>query len=208
MSHTGWVTQKPGTRPTRARDAETTRADLLKAARRRFAIDGYERTTSRDIAVEAGANVSLINRYFGSKEGLFDVVLRESAGLVDDLRGITLPEFVDRFVSGFAPDAYPEYGHEHPLLLLLRAGSADERTMDLRQRTLRAVIAYLAEELAKSSDSPDVRFRAGILLSMLAGVLTVRAAVPQDEFAGASVEELRRQLSWLAQVISTGTPSP
>jgi AcrR family transcriptional regulator len=36
---------------------------------------GYERTTSRDIASDTGANVSLLYRYFGSKEGLFEVVL-------------------------------------------------------------------------------------------------------------------------------------
>jgi AcrR family transcriptional regulator len=53
------------------RDAEATQARLLMAARRHFASNGYDRTTVRDIAAEAGVNVALINRYFGSKDELF-----------------------------------------------------------------------------------------------------------------------------------------
>src|ERR1700744_3072446 len=59
----------------RHRDADETRQRLLQAARQRFAQDGYAATTVRDIAMEAGVNVALINRYFTSKEGLFEAYL-------------------------------------------------------------------------------------------------------------------------------------
>src|ERR1051326_9243886 len=60
---------------TRSRNASETRADLLAAARFRFARDGYEATNLRDIATDVGVNVSLVSRYFGSKEGLFQAAL-------------------------------------------------------------------------------------------------------------------------------------
>ena len=50
------------------RDAKATRRALVRAARRRFATDGYRATTVRQIASDVGVNVALINRYFVSKE--------------------------------------------------------------------------------------------------------------------------------------------
>ncbi len=58
-------------RPTRAEQGEATRTNIVAAARRRFAADGYERATIRAIAVDAGIDPSLVMRYFGNKEGLF-----------------------------------------------------------------------------------------------------------------------------------------
>ncbi|WP_285295624.1 TetR family transcriptional regulator [Aureimonas altamirensis] len=54
-----------------ARDAQATRERLIAAARMMFSRQGFERTTVREIAGEAGVNPALINRYFGGKEQLF-----------------------------------------------------------------------------------------------------------------------------------------
>jgi len=56
---------------TRPRNASQTRADILSAARRRFATEGYEGTTLRAVAAEVGVDAALVIRYFGSKEDLF-----------------------------------------------------------------------------------------------------------------------------------------
>lgn len=53
------------------RDAQATRERLIMAARRAFSERGFERTTVREIAADAGVNPALINRYFGGKEQLF-----------------------------------------------------------------------------------------------------------------------------------------
>jgi AcrR family transcriptional regulator len=44
---------------------------ILEAAERLFSELGYEGTSTRQIAKEAGANMSMINYYFGSKDGVF-----------------------------------------------------------------------------------------------------------------------------------------
>ncbi len=62
----------------RKRDAEATRAAILGAAKSQFALLGYDCASLRDIAREAGADVALIKRYFGGKEGLFTEALRAS----------------------------------------------------------------------------------------------------------------------------------
>lgn len=47
------------------------KVSILEAAEKLFTELGYEGTSTRQIAKEAGANMSMINYYFGSKEGVF-----------------------------------------------------------------------------------------------------------------------------------------
>ncbi|GAA3163585.1 TetR family transcriptional regulator [Nonomuraea salmonea] len=74
-----------GTEVVRRRDAARTRQRLLDAALKRFAHDGYAATTVRDITDDAGVNVALVNRYFQSKEGLFEACLEAAS---EELRRI------------------------------------------------------------------------------------------------------------------------
>src|SRR5262249_59852032 len=56
---------------TAVRRSDGTRAAILKAARERFAADGYERATIRAIAQDAAIDPSMVMRYYGNKEKLF-----------------------------------------------------------------------------------------------------------------------------------------
>ena len=49
----------------------TTRAAVLRAARARFAAAGYDATSLRAIAADAGVDVGVLLHFFGSKDGLF-----------------------------------------------------------------------------------------------------------------------------------------
>ncbi len=57
------------------RNAAETRRRILEAARTLFSRDVYKNVGTRDIAAEAGVNLTLINRYFGSKKQLFNEVV-------------------------------------------------------------------------------------------------------------------------------------
>ena len=50
---------------------------LMESAIRHFALYGFEGSSLRDIAQEAGAPLSTIDRYFGSKASLFRSVLQK-----------------------------------------------------------------------------------------------------------------------------------
>ncbi len=82
----------------RKRDSSATRDAIALAARNQFAEHGYDAAGLRQIADEAGVNVALINRYFGSKEGLFKEViiptLRYDELLEDGVAG-----FIDRILE-------------------------------------------------------------------------------------------------------------
>ena len=53
-----------------------TRAAILEAAKKLFAAKGFGAATVRDICTEAGANIALVSRYFGSKRELYSEVFR------------------------------------------------------------------------------------------------------------------------------------
>lgn len=73
------------------------RERLLKAALDNFLSDDYHRVTTRLIAEQADANISMIRYYFGNKEGLYEEMIRETLNpLLEVLDGQML-DSVDGF---------------------------------------------------------------------------------------------------------------
>ncbi|MBC7416885.1 MAG: TetR/AcrR family transcriptional regulator [Pedobacter sp.] len=63
---------------------------ILTAAEKLFCSGGYEGTSTRQIAKEAGANMAMINYYFGSKEGVFmDIMTDRIASFATQLKSIS-----------------------------------------------------------------------------------------------------------------------
>ena len=81
----------------RPRDAEQTRAEILRAARLLFATRGYANAGMREIASAAGITPALVVRYFGSKRDLFLAAIESDIGLAPFLG----PDRATRLVIGF-----------------------------------------------------------------------------------------------------------
>ncbi|HEY4199136.1 MAG TPA: TetR/AcrR family transcriptional regulator [Devosiaceae bacterium] len=65
-------------KPVRPRDAEKTKAAILKAARDEFCTRGFPGARVNTIADKAKANKRLLYHYFGNKEALYLAVLHEA----------------------------------------------------------------------------------------------------------------------------------
>ena len=59
-----------------AKGKTATRSAILDAAKKLFAAKGFGAATVRDICTEAGVNIALVSRYFGSKSELYAEVCR------------------------------------------------------------------------------------------------------------------------------------
>lgn len=96
----------PDTRKPRA-DGEQSRERLLHAALGLFAENGFARTSTREIALAAGANIGAISYYFGDKAGLYRAVFTEPLGnpkddiALYDQPHFTLRQSLDGFFSSF-----------------------------------------------------------------------------------------------------------
>lgn len=158
----------------RRRDAATTRQRLLDAARHRFATDGYAATYVRDIASDAGVNVALINRYFESKEGLFQACLRAT---VDEFRrtvpGDTTLEEVPHAMARQLAD--PRLGKHPSLLLLLLRSSGDERADQIRLDILQSFAEGLATAAGReTADDGQLILNAQVALATSLGIAILR----------------------------------
>ncbi|MES2953850.1 MAG: CerR family C-terminal domain-containing protein [Pseudomonadota bacterium] len=88
-------------------DGAEARAHLLLSALRLFAEKGFAKTSTREIAQAAGANVAAISYYFGDKAGLYRSVFTEPLGVpCDDISRylpahLSLREAMEGFIAGF-----------------------------------------------------------------------------------------------------------
>jgi AcrR family transcriptional regulator len=187
-----------GERP--QRDRAATRQRLLDAARRLFAEHGYEHVTVRMIAAAAGANVALINRYFGSKSELFAEVLAGEPTVrtvIDgDAAGLPrrLAEHVVRQIHS---------GAESPVLRALdrSVGSVELKPL-LWERMENAMVRPLAARLS----GPDARIRALLAASVLMGSGTLRRIIGLDDLRTADRDMLTARLTAIFEACLTSPP--
>jgi len=179
------------------RDAANTRELLISAGRRRFARDGYQPTTVRDVAADAGVNVALINRYFVSKEGLFEACMPRAVEVLDTLDSDAtsfedlLPELVKQVARSLTDDGSLQ------LLLLLRS-SGDEHADRIRRSTLRGFARHLAAVAGWREADPateHLELRAEIALSTILGVVILRASTALEPLASTPASDLSALLS-------------
>jgi len=166
-------------KPTRKRDAEATKADIVHAAKMVFCEKGYDSAGTREIAERAGVNVALIARYFGSKEGLFAVSIPPELTMDFLLEG-DMSEYGARVAALFVG----KEGHKEfdPTVALLRAASSPDATKHLRGALFDQIITPLANRLVGENRIE----RATLVASAVAGydlsvrVIGVRATTTDD----------------------------
>jgi AcrR family transcriptional regulator len=153
----------------RRRDAQATRAAILEAAKAHFARSGYDRAALRDIAAEAGADVSLIKRYFGGKEALFTEALRASIS-ADRLRTWDRASFAREIAAMMAGDVHADEARAQSFQFILRAATSPATApllnLAVQDRFLGPIRDWLGGE--------DAEARARILAAVFIGFLVER----------------------------------
>ncbi|MCX5068411.1 TetR family transcriptional regulator [Micromonospora lupini] len=187
------------THPTQPRRSDATRAAILRAARERFAADGYERATIRAIAADARIDPSMVMRYYGSKEGLFAAAAEFDLRL-PDLAAVSPGQLGEVLVRHFLT----RWEGDETLVALLRAAStnpgATERMRGIFADQLTAAVA------AFGSDPTLTARRAGLIASQILGLAFTRYIVRLPPMVDMAPEEL---VSWIAPTLQrylTGLP--
>lgn len=175
----------------RRRCAASTREAILMAAADRFATHGYRCAGAREIAADAGVTAALVNRYFGSKEGLFAAVIERAFNCGYYLEGPLegLPARLARRMV-FPMECDPEFSHR-PLLLLLRSATEPRAAELLRDNLDRNFVGPLAARLG----GPDAAIRATLVAAQLHGFATLDHILRAEAFVGADRERLAAVLA-------------
>jgi AcrR family transcriptional regulator len=131
-----------------------TREEILGAARLLFARHGYQATTMRAIAAQAGVNAALVHHYYGNKEQLLVAAMNLPLNPPERIRELRdagprdeLGERIVRFFVRAWRD--PETGQ--PLQALLRAAAAsDAGAATMRQFVENVMLPRLSSMLGAS----------------------------------------------------------
>lgn len=170
------------------RSGEATKAAILNAARTRFAGQGYERTTIRAVAADAGIDASMVMRYFGSKEQLFEAALTIDlhapvlTGVPRDrIPALLVRHFIDRWEGDPTDDA---------LLVLLRSAVTNEQAA-ARMRDIfgRQVAPVIAAALPPGADVPQ---RAALVSAQLLGLALARYLLRLPPALALTPDEIER----------------
>jgi AcrR family transcriptional regulator len=146
-----------------------TREAIETAARELFAINGFDRTTVRDIGARAGIDPSMIIRYFGSKDALFAQIAAPDLHLPDlsetdsGVVGETLVRhFLDLWEGGGVGGGMP---------VLLRSAASNEEAAE----QLRKIFAtQVFPAIARAGPPETAPMRAGLVASQLLGLALTR----------------------------------
>ncbi|MEV4015043.1 TetR family transcriptional regulator [Nonomuraea angiospora] len=186
---TGRTGRRPG--------ASTTREEIVAAAARAFSAGGYEATSMRQVAGDAGVDPALVRRFFGGKEQLFSAVVtsvfqpeQAVAMLLDGPRG-NLGERLAGYVLGLL-GAVDQPG---PVLGLMRSAATNAHAAALiREFLANDMLGKVTRKLGV--DQPELR--AALAAGQLVGLAITRYAVRVDALVSSSPDEL---IAWIAPTL-------
>ncbi len=195
----------PMHRGPRGGDAHT-RADIVRSALRLFTEKGYERTSMRAIAREAGVDPSLPRHYFPTKSQLFVEALGpmgQLEGRVGTIAGGAPAEVGEQIVRTFLSlwDS-PEYGPRLRILLTTAATTPEIGEM------LKAMLFHtMFQRVAAATGVDDAAARSAAIASQMVGLALMRYVLRLEPLASATPDEIVARFTPAIQVLATGKPA-
>ena len=181
-----------------------TREAIEQAARRQFAELGYQGTTMRGVAAEAGVDPRLVSHFFGSKERLFVTVVQLPIDPAETVARAAAsgPEHVGRVLAEAVLDVLDDPRTRDVLTGLVRAAASEEQAATL----VRALVTErLMGPLAQQAGGADPDLRAGLLGSQVVGLVLARHVVGVEALAHADRDRLVAALAPVFSHYLTGT---
>jgi len=184
------------------RDAEATKAAILKAARHLLARHAHGDITLRAVAERAGVSAPLILKYFGNKDALFARVMSFEAD-ADVLLDAPLDELGPHMVRHVLV-SQSQLGAD-PLLRVVFAPLHAEQG-DILRANFRAQVT---ERLTARLTGPDAGLRAELAVAALLGLGVVYGLARGPHVRAAALDDVVKRYAPLVQEhLTPTTPRP
>jgi AcrR family transcriptional regulator len=178
-----------------------TREAIRAAAGHQFAERGYDRTSLRSVAAEAGVDQRLVVHFFRSKQRLFVDVVElpfDPAAVVPAMLGGDREKVGERVANFLLAVLENPEGRQRMTGLIRAAATEPEAARMVRELMTREVFTRIVEALGVD----DADIRAGLVSSQVVGLLMARyvlevepiASMPATAVAAAMAPNLQRYL--------------
>ncbi|TMC10255.1 MAG: TetR/AcrR family transcriptional regulator [Chloroflexi bacterium] len=192
---------RPGARRGGRRPGDSgTREAVLEAARRQFSQLGYDRTTMRSVATEAGVDQKLVGYFFGSKHALFVAATRlpfDPAGSMSGVLGgdpSGTGKRLARLIVGLLEDPVAS----SRIIGLVRAAAAESRAA-------RMVCDLLTREIWRPAAAEVPSERPALAVSLVAtqvlGLVMARYVIRAEPLASQPPEAVVDLMAPLLQMV-------
>jgi AcrR family transcriptional regulator len=179
--------------------SEGTRRTILDAARDIFATRGYEQTTIRAVAAQAGIDASMVMRYFGSKAGLFTAAATMSVE-PPDLREVPAGRRGEVLVRHFVSRWEEDLSGDSTIFLMRTAVTAPAVAAQL-QATFDELILGPVAALGQQ----DAAGRAALIGTQLLGLALCRYILRLEPLASLPLDEVVPPVGRAVQAYLTGS---
>lgn len=163
----------------------------MEAARRLFAAEGYDETTIRAVADQAGVDSALVMHYFTSKDGLFRAAIEWPLDMDQAARRILEgdPAGIGERLVRMVCEAWEDETTRHPLIVILRnAVQHDEAARLASEFMQREMVGRL---VARTQD-PAAALRGGLAHSAVLGLVMARYVIRMEPLASTPTEVVVR----------------
>ena len=198
------MNQEVGRRTGRRPGSSGAREEILSAAKRAFAEGGYERTTIRGVAREAGVDPALIHHYFGNKRQLFVDSMdlpANPAELIDGLLATGDPEDLGERMIRFMLGVWDDEENRAPLVAIVRTAMSDDQAASMVREF---ATTEILGRIVKAARGDNQELRATLLASQVFGLLIMRYIIKLEPLASTDPETVARAIGPTFQRYLTG----
>jgi AcrR family transcriptional regulator len=181
------------------------RSSILAAAETLFSELGYEGTSTRQIAKESGANMSMINYYFGSKEGVFLEIMnrrlenfKAELTIIDEYK-ISQMEKLFKVIEGYTKRILANISFHkmmHRELSLAQRPEMYCKVKDAMTGNLRVIEKIIQDGIAEGSFRQiDIRMLMGSLMGTITYVATMPSKITEGSVLDINIPKDREILT-------------
>ena len=184
----------PGRRP----GTGSTRQDILQAAAGLFSRQGFEKTSVRSIAAEAGVDPALVRHYFGDKEALFINAVTDQVNIPERMAAALEGEasaLGERLVQTYLSAWEDEPESRTMMLALMKSAATSENAAAI----LAGIFTGKIKDSGLLERREDMGLRLGLAASHMLGLGFARYVLKMPLLAGQSREDLVRLLAPVIQ---------
>lgn len=180
------------------------RSQILRAARKLFAEHGFEGTSLRQVAREAGVDPAMIHHFFQGKDELFAQCVELPADPAQVLAGVDSHDPANRAEAIVrAALRLWESPAQHSLVAFIRGtlGSRAKTAM-LREMVTRTILSKIMEGVPGTAE--DIRMRSNLVASQMVGLFLVRYVIRLEPLASATEDDVIKLVAPNVQHYLTG----